>query len=196
MRKFDFKINVRLLVLTLVLIALLFPVNSLETKAVNSNEPTDEINSGFIPVTIKQLANYKSIKKKMTDAEFQQAYDAAINVVTPLAGLSREEQIVGIAQSLRDMFDDMGMYSTSVQHYNDPYGYFILHVASCAGCTRATGLCLNILGIPYEHVNENQYSHQWCRVNINGAYWICDAFGLYAGPEEIPYHHPIMDMFE
>lgn len=59
-------------------------------------------------------------------------------------------------------------YSMSADHYNDPYGYFILGSASCAGCTRATGLCLNILGIPYEHVNENQYSHQWCRVNVNG----------------------------
>lgn len=50
-------------------------------------------------------------------------------------------------------------------HYNDPYGYFILHTASCAGSTRATGLCLN---------------------------WICDPFGLYCGPEEAPYEHPYL----
>lgn len=88
---------------------------------------------------------------------------------------------------------DSGMvYSMSSPHYNDPYGYFILHTASCAGCTRATGLCLNILGIPYEHVNENQYSHQWCRVNVNGTYWICDAYGLYCGPEPAPYTHPYL----
>ena len=63
--------------------------------------------------------------------------------------------------------------------------------ASCAGCTRATGLCLNMLGIPYEHVNENQWSHQWCRVKMDdGSYWICDAYGLYCGPEPAPYQHP------
>ena len=56
-------------------------------------------------------------------------------------------------------------YSTDVPHYNDAYGYLVLHVASCAGCTRTTGLCLNMLGIPYEHVNENQWSHQWCRAH-------------------------------
>lgn len=54
------------------------------------------------------------------------------------------------------------------------------------------GLCLNILGIPYEHVNENQWGHQWCRVNINGTYWICDAFGLYCGPEPAPYQYPYL----
>ena len=88
------------------------------------------------------------------------------------------------------MFDSGMTYSTDTPHYNDPYGYFVLGVASCAGCARATGLCLNILGIHYEHVNENQWGHQWCRVNIDGTYWICDAYGLYCGPEPGPYAHP------
>ena len=48
-----------------------------------------------------------------------------------------------------------------------------------------------MLGIPYEHVNENQYTHQWCRVDMGGGvYWICDAYGLYCGPEFAPYQHP------
>ena len=128
----------------------------------------------------------------MTDEEFQLAYNAALQIVTPLAGKSREEQLLGIAIAVRNICDNGLVYSTSNAHYNDPYGYFILGTASCAGCARATGLCLNILGIPYEHVNENQWSHQWCRVNVNGTYWICDAFGLYCGPEPAPYAHPLM----
>ena len=147
---------------------------------------------GFVPVPINKLANYKSIKKKMTDAEFQMAYNAALQIVTPLAGKSREEQVRGIATTLRNITDSGIQYSMWDNHYNDPYGFFILGTASCAGCARATGLCLNILGMPYEHVNENQYSHQWCRVNVNGAYWICDAFGLAVGPEPAPYFHPCM----
>ena len=85
------------------------------------------------------------------------------------------------------------VYSTEDAHYNDPYGYLVAGVASCAGCTRTTGLCLNMLGISYEHVNENQWSHQWCRVNIDGTYWICDAYGLYVGPEPEPYVHPYIN---
>jgi hypothetical protein len=113
-------------------------------------------------------------------------------VVTPLALMSREDQLYGIASALRAVVDDGSMaYSMEANHYNDPYGYFVLRTASCAGCARATALCLDILGIPYEHVNENQYSHQWCRVPMeDGSYWICDAFGLYCGPEPEPYQHP------
>ena len=110
----------------------------------------------------------------------------------PVPILPMEDQLWGIAVAMRDRYDSGMMYSMSTPHYNDPYGYFVLGTASCAGCARATGLCLNILGIPYEHVNENQYSHQWCRVNVNGTYWICDAYGLYCGPEPAPYMHPYL----
>lgn len=148
----------------------------------------------FQPVPINQLQNRASLKKKCTDAEFQAAYDAAKAVVTPLADLSREEQLYGIAVALRQMVDSgKVVYTTSTNHYNDPYGYFVAGVSSCAGCTRATGLCLNMLGISYEHVNENQWSHQWCRVKMDdGSYWICDAYGLYCGPEPAPYQHPYL----
>lgn len=146
----------------------------------------------FAPVPMEQLANLKSLRRNAGDAELAQAYEAALEIVTPLAKKSREEQLAGIATALRRMFESGMTYSTSGPHYNDPYGYFVLKTASCAGCTRATGLCLNILGIPYEHVNENQWSHQWCRVKVGDAYWICDAYGLYCGPEPAPYVHPYL----
>lgn len=142
-------------------------------------------------VSIDKLANKKSLQKKCSKEEFQAAYDAAVQIVTPLVGLSEEQQLAGIASALRAMVDSGQVtYSDNIPHYNDPYGYLIAGAASCAGCTRTTGLCLNMLGISYEHVNENQWTHQWCRVNINGTYWICDAYGLYVGPEPAPYAHP------
>lgn len=151
-----------------------------------------DFGSGVGLVPMHQLANLTSLRKRTTDEELAQAYSIAVQVVTPYIGLDREEQLVGIASDLRAIFDSGMSYSMSNAHYNDPYGFFVLGTASCAGCTRAAGLCLNILGIPYEHVNENQYSHQWCRVNVNGTYWICDAFGLYCGPEPGPYQHPYL----
>ena len=143
-------------------------------------------------VALNKLNNYKSLKKNMSDAEFQAAYDVAYAVVAPIKDKSRSEQLMTIAGVIRYLVDSgLVVYSTSEPHYNDPYGYFVKGVSSCAGCTRATGLCLNILGIPYEHVNENQWSHQWCRVQMeDGSYWICDAYGLYCGPEPAPYKHP------
>ena len=42
----------------------------------------------------------------------------------------------------------------------------------------------------YEHENSDSWTHQWCRVDVNGTYWICDAYGLYCEPEPAPHTHP------
>lgn len=169
-------------------------VNGIADTKVTASQPEAPAQSttvsGLVP--INQLANYASVKKNLTDAEFQAAYDAAVGIVQPLIGLSAEDQLRGIQQSLRARFDAGMSYSTSAPHYNDPYGYLVLGTASCAGSARTTGLCLNMLGYSFEHVNENQWSHQWCRVNLNGTYWICDPYGLYAGPEPYAYGHPLV----
>lgn len=144
-------------------------------------------------VAISNLANYGSLKKKMTDEEFQAAYNEALKIVQPLVGLSREEQAKGIFSALRAMADNGTVsYSEEAPHYNDAYGYLINHTASCAGSARTTGLCLNMLGMSYEHVNENQWDHQWCRVNINGVMWIVDPYGYVCAPEPAPYAHPLL----
>ena len=145
----------------------------------------------FRPVPASSLSNGKNLRRKQTPEQFQQAYDIAVSVVAPLAGLPREQQLIGIAKALRGLFDQGGMYSHDLPYYNTPYGYLVRRIASCAGSTRATGLCLSILGIPYEHVNPYKWAHQWCRVRLpDGSFWIVDPFGLYVGAEHLPYRHP------
>lgn len=155
------------------------------TVVVPAAQPAD---TGIVP--IDKLANYKSLKKNMTDAEFQAAYNEALKIVQPLVGKDKTTQLTSIMSTLRARFDAGMSYSTDAAHYNDAYGYLILGSVSCAGSARTTGLCLNMLGYPYEHVNENQWSHQWCRVAVGDGYWICDPFACYAGAEPGAYMHP------
>ena len=153
---------------------------------------TDTTVNGIVP--IDKLQNYTSLKKKMTDTEFQMAYNEALKIVQPLVGLSKDEQAVGITIALRDMVDNgLVSYSTSYPHYNDAYGYLVNHVASCAGSTRTTGLCLNMLGINYEHVHENQWCHQWCRADLDGTTWLVDPYAYTCMPEAYAYWHPLAD---
>lgn len=146
----------------------------------------------FTPVPLNKLANLSALRGDATDAQMQQAYNAAVQVAKKYANLCKEEQLFFIMADLRSMFDREIEYSMTAPNYGDPYGYFISKKASCAGCTRATGMCLNILGISFEHVNAHQYSHQWCRVKLGNEYWICDPFGLYTGIEPAPYKHPFL----
>ena len=140
-------------------------------------------------VPLQELSCYNGYRKYMNDEQFQQAYTAAVPIVRPLLGLPVKEQVRRLEAIMRKGVPGI-KYTMQDSHYNDPYGYFVLHLSSCAGCTRATGMCLNMLGIEYEHVNPNEYKHQWCRIKIGDEYWICDAFGHYAGPEPAPYDHP------
>lgn len=161
-----------------------------DTEAAVSTNSVQTASGGIVP--LEQLPHLKNLKKKCTDEEFRAAYDVAAGIVTPLIGMDREDQLYQIAATIRYRVDSGQVYySTDEPHYDDPYGYFVSGMASCAGCARATGLCLDMLGIPYEHVNENQWSHQWCRVDMGGAYWICDAYGLYVGQEPSLYGHPL-----
>lgn len=146
----------------------------------------------FDAVPIDKLVNLKSIQKNASDAEFAKAYNAALTIVAPYAGMSREDQLYGIAAELRQLAENGMEYSASAPHRDDPYGYFVQKVSSSAGAARTVGLCLNILAIPYEHVNEDTQGHQWCRVKVGSEYWICDAYGLYCGPEPAPYEHPYL----
>lgn len=142
------------------------------------------------------LYNRANLRKKCTMAEFQHAYNVALPVVNSLKGLPRVKQMSLITDRVANLVLNQVPYSTTAYHYNDPCGVFgdgtIPLGASCAGIARATGLCLNMLAIPYEHVNENTWKHQWCRVNINGVYYICDPYLGYMGPEPAPYKHPMI----
>lgn len=143
-------------------------------------------------VPMKKLAKYRYFRKYMTDAQMKKAYKAASVIVKPLLGKSKEEQLTGLAEEMRKLVDSGMKYSMKAKHYNDPYGFFVRKCASCAGCARATGFCLNMLGYQYEHVNENQYSHQWARVKVGETYWIVDAYGLYVGEEPGKRKHPYL----
>lgn len=54
------------------------------------------------------------------------------------------------------------------RYYRTPYGVFISGVFTCSGSTRALGRILDYMGIDWDHANENQYTHQWCIVTLDG----------------------------
>ncbi|MCI8500674.1 MAG: fibronectin type III domain-containing protein [Oscillospiraceae bacterium] len=59
-------------------------------------------------------------------------------------------------------------YTTSGPDYCEAYGVFIKGEYSCAGATRALGMVLTCMGYKWQHVNENQWTHQWCVLEMDG----------------------------
>ena len=54
------------------------------------------------------------------------------------------------------------------KYYRSPYGVFISGNMTCAGMVRATGRVLDFMGYEYVHVNENEWSHQWITLYMDG----------------------------
>ena len=54
------------------------------------------------------------------------------------------------------------------KYYRTPYGVLISGNATCAGTTRTLGRVLEFLGYEWEHVNENEWLHQWCVLTMDG----------------------------
>ncbi len=75
---------------------------------------------------------------------------------------------IGMAAALVSNEYYKGVHKESGSYYNSAYGVFIKRESSCAGCTRALGLVLSLMGYEWTHVNENQWTHQWVRLTIDG----------------------------
>ncbi len=65
--------------------------------------------------------------------------------------------------------------------YRTPYGVFVTHAASCAGCTRALIQVLEYMGFSCEHANANSWTHQWVIVTMDGQVGFADGQGGFAG---------------
>ena len=142
-------------------------------------------------VPCELLYERKSLVKGCTYEEFELTYKNALRFVNN-ARAAYPNNMLGQMQSLqKQLYEHINFnpgikYRTRGAHYNDAYGVLtprknedgsIYYLGGeCSATTRAMGLCLNMLAIPYEHVNENQWKQQWCRVNINGVYYALDPY--------------------
>ena len=145
------------------------------------------------PFVDNSLPISDSLRRGMTNEEFNEAYDIAYGLLSQYSSFNREVQITAIFNELTNIRHVVPWeYSMTERHYNNVYGFFVLNRTSCAGDVRAAGLCLTILGIPYEHLNENQAGHQWARVQLGDRYVVIDINAGWMGYETVPYQHPLM----
>lgn len=73
------------------------------------------------------------------------------------------------------------------KYYRSPYGVFITGNNTCAGGVRALGRVLDYLGYDWFHVNENQWTHQWCSLVMDGQQGYGDCMGYGSGYGTHPY---------
>lgn len=85
-------------------------------------------------------------------------------------------------------------YTMEGKDYCEAYGVFVKGEFSCAGATRALGMVLDCMGYDWVHANPNQYSHQWCIVEMDGQTGWADGQGGFAayGVHPMSLGKPVM----
>lgn len=67
------------------------------------------------------------------------------------------------------------------KYYRSPYGVLVSGNSTCAGATRTVGRVLEFMGYEWTHVNENEWLHQWCVLEMDGRIGYADANVLPVG---------------
>ena len=125
-----------------------------------------------------QKANSHSYYKDLTKAQAEEADKVARNIAEKIMAeksLNTDLKRVRAATRTVAKFCSMGRYGNDEKrYYRSPYGVFVAGVFTCAGATRALGRVLDFMGYDWQHVNENQWAHQWCVLEMDGQIGFAD----------------------
>jgi hypothetical protein len=85
---------------------------------------------------------------------------------------STAEKRIQAATDAVTAFVAQNKYTSKGKYYNKPHGVFVAGYSTCAGETRALGMVIGYMGYKWKHANENQWTHQWVRVDTKkGVIW-------------------------
>lgn len=132
-------------------------------------------NYGYMVTTAvygNYLIDYKGvchkIPNKKTGNKTKDAQRVAKLIAKCVSKKGKDIDRVGQAAFYVSAFCSRCTYTMSGSDYSQAYGVFISKKYSCAGATRALGMVLGYMGYKWKHVNENQYTHQWCSLKMDG----------------------------
>lgn len=144
-----------------------------------------------IPATGTSSASADNYPKpSKTDKKYNQALEVAWEIANSITGDTDLEKVAQAAYIV-SLYCANATYTMEGKDYRTAYGVFIKGEYSCAGSTRALGMVLNCMGYAYEHANENQFTHQWCILNMDGQIGFADGQVGWAGygPHPVTYEY-------
>lgn len=125
---------------------------------------------------VTQPAEPEPVTMSEQDQKNAQAREVAQQIADSITGNSDLEKVRQAAQIVAE-YSWNAVYTTEDPDYQTAYGVLCKGVYTCAGSTRALGLVLECMGYSWSHVNENQWSHQWCSVVMDGQQGWADGMG-------------------
>lgn len=116
----------------------------------------------------KETAVYKPTDAEKSAMALAVAKQIVAKVDQQLGTGAADLDRVGLAAAYVAGYSQSCVYSSEDKDYRTAYGVFCKGVYTCSGSTRAMGLVLECMGFQWSHANENQNTHQWCILTMDG----------------------------
>ena len=124
---------------------------------------------------------YKNVSSENSKKADKIAKQIAEDVMNNPLYVTDLQRVNAAAIEVASYCDNAAYGTDNDKYYRTPYGVFVAKVFTCAGSTRALGRVLNYMGFTWEHQNENQNSHQWCILTMDGQTGFADGMSGIAG---------------
>lgn len=83
---------------------------------------------------------------------------------------------------------DQSNESYKTNYGNEAYAALVMKIAACSGFCKAVTLMCEAAGVPCQHINANQWTHQWNKVQIDDGSWVVlDSQIGWVGGDKHPY---------
>lgn len=151
------------------------------TKKPTNSSSTNSTNTTTTPSTNQTTSGELSKSEKEAQARV-----VAKQIASQCTGSTQLERVEKASRAVYGYYI-RGVHKETGTDYRTAYGVFIKGEASCAGCCRALGMVLSEMGIPYKHINENQWTHQWLELTMDGQHGWADANIGMAGYDAYPF---------
>lgn len=129
----------------------------------------------YIPMS----SNHEYYNDHISAEQAAQADSIAKSIANQImnnANYKTDLQKVKAAAGMVAKYAAKGTYGADAnKYYRTPYGVFVSGNLTCAGTTRALGRVLEFMGYEWQHVNENEWKHQWCVLKMDGKIGYADA---------------------
>ncbi len=143
--------------------------NKNSSTKTNSNTNTNS-NSNSSNNTSTDPASTKEGRLSLAKAEAKRVVSRIIK--PSMTKLEKAKAICNYITTTVDVQTNQSSEAYKTNYGNEAYAALVLKISACSGRCKAVTLLCDAAGLKSQHINANQWSHQWNKIQIDDGSWV------------------------
>ncbi len=93
-------------------------------------------------------------------------------ITSSMSNLQKATAICNYITTTVDVQYDQSSEAYKTNYGNEAYAALIMKIAACSGRCKAVTLLCDAAGLKSQHINQNQWTHQWNKIQMEDGSWI------------------------